>query len=248
MDNIYYHKYLKYKKKYLELQRGGVNDSPPPEISPNDIPLLHGISLNDVDADYNKLFNNEDKQTNANEPEGQAYNSELLRNATTKKNCLLNFNKQYRKKNRRLTINIEYGAKNLNTFWLDIFKNLQIVPTDKINNVDDDTKNTTYHALIGALTLAKTVTFDMFTIKSTLQNIFIKVDEKNTPTCEALIRLRDSLIGYRNTYIKNIKSFIGTLYEYPIDILFCFTTWVDNLSKQLNCTDTTYDPDLSNLD
>jgi len=27
MDNIYYHKYLKYKKKYLELQKGGVSNS-----------------------------------------------------------------------------------------------------------------------------------------------------------------------------------------------------------------------------
>jgi hypothetical protein len=73
------------------------------------------------------------------------------------------------------------------------------------------------------------------------------IESPLNPACDNLKNLKDSLISYRADYIKNIKSFIGTLYEFPIDVLFCFTTWVDNLVNT-KCNTKIDEPKLSNLD
>ena len=255
MDNIYYHKYLKYKKKYLELQKGGTLDDVQPSsesLQPKENVLEHGFTRDITNDLYNELFGKTDQIAG---PTGIhpdiIHDKRTLANPTIKKKCLLHFNKPYLNSMGTKMVNIGYEEKNFNTFWLTILNQLQIVPTNKINNVDDRTKNTTYNALQDALTLAKKVEFNIFNIDSSTTGIIkqglTKVGISNVPTCKDLISLRDALIGHRNIYIKDIKSFIGTLYEFPIDVLFCFTTWVDILLNT-KCNSKIDEPNLNDLD
>ena len=210
--------------------------------------LANGFSLYEIDMNYTRLFSKQ-------EGEGEYdYKSYQLSNPVIKKKCLLNFNK---------LLSVDYTERMFNEVWKDLFKTLVIVPITEIPTVDDNIKNPTFNALNSALMLAKTVSFNMFNIPpsppsslrsslpSSLPSLFKEsstIESSKTPFCDNLKNIKASLISYRAAYIKNIKSFIGTLYEFPIDILFCFTTWVDNYSNRLMCTPTTDEPNLSDLD
>jgi hypothetical protein len=236
MNNIYYHKYLKYKKKYLELQRAGASE----DTSTSDI-LPHGFTSDEVGTIYNQLFNNDDRVRQSWEAVLTPYTIDLLANPAKKKECLENFNEPYNYSHNNTRVRIDYNADNIDTYWQNIMKKLKIVDVDilykldklnkldkldKLNKLDKlEKKNTvaTHAALIEALTLAKTVNSGMFSTMFNFSDTTI-----NLRICNPTEQLINALIGLRNIYITDIESFIETPYEFPIDVLFCFTTYLIN--------------------